>query len=103
MENKYMISEDQDLYLFQCPHCECFGHIKKNEVNCTIFRHAAYFNTHKTPEGKEIINITDQINPHTPKEICEQLVAEGKVVGCGKPLQFIFKSEGNYVKICDYI
>lgn len=42
---------------------------------------------------------TEPINPHMPKEQCDELVKQGKVLGCAKPFRLI----GNHVDICDYI
>jgi len=42
---------------------------------------------------------TEPINPHMPKHQCDQLVLEGKVLGCAKPFRF----SGNSVDKCDYI
>jgi len=46
---------------------------------------------------------TESINPHMPKEICDRLVAEGRVLGCAKPLLFVFNLEGDHVEKCGYI
>ena len=70
-----------------CPHCK--EYIIIQEVNCGIFRHAIY----KSGE---------QINPHLKKELCEQLIKEGKIFGCGKPFRLIVKDKMMAVE-CDYI
>jgi len=78
--------------VIECPHCQ--GHIQifKNEINCTIFRHAVYKNTFQ------------QVNPHASKEECERLINEGKILGCCKPFKINMKMNGDYeVVICDYI
>lgn len=39
------------------------------------------------------------IPAHAPKELCDQLVMEDSIFGCGKPFWF----DGRELKICDYI
>jgi hypothetical protein len=57
----------------------------------------------KDPYGRAIA-YGESINPHAPKNICDQLVSRELIVGCGKPLQMYKNSEGEYyVRICDYI
>ena len=34
--------EKLQMYIFQCPHCKDFCAVTKNDVRCTIFRHAVY-------------------------------------------------------------
>ena len=91
-DGRRLIHDEQIMWTFLCPHCDQFIEVMKNQVNCQIFRHAAYKN-----------NINQPINPHTPKEICDKLVANDLVVGCAKPFRFVFSSQGNYVEICTYI
>jgi hypothetical protein len=74
-----------------CPHCEQEILIMSNEVNCAIFRHGAYKKTGK------------QIKPHETKEVCEKLVEDNLIYGCGKPFK-IFKKDSKYeAEICGYI
>ena len=85
------MSDDENKIILTCPHCEHFILIHRNEINCAIFRHAAF---------KE--NFT-QVNPHMPKDQCDQLIALDKVFGCAKPFKIINQND-NYVAIpCDYI
>ena len=44
-----------------------------------------------------------QINPHSPKELCEHYVNNDMIYGCGKP--FMIKGDANnlIVEICDDI
>jgi hypothetical protein len=60
-----------------CPHCELNILVMENEIACAIFRHGTY---------KQNFN---QINPHEKKEICEKLVEEDLIHGCGKPFRLI--------------
>ena len=69
-----------------CPHCN--EYIEILEINCRIFRHAVYKSNYQ------------QINPHSPKEVCIKLKEDDLIYGCGKP--FMIK-EDNIVEICDYI
>lgn len=87
------------LYVFPCPHCSLLVEVEQHQVNCAIFRHACYFT--RTPTGQIIL--TEQLNPHAPREVCERLVAEGKVYGCGKPFRMIPTPSGYEVECCDYI
>ena len=83
------------MILVTCPWCECLVEIE--EINCAIFRHA-------------IDNISyNQINPHESKEICDSLVENNKIHGCGKPFRVVSEqsetSENDkFVAVkCDYI
>ena len=67
-----------------CPHCG--GEIQILQVNCGIFRHAVFKN------GR-------QLDPHAPKEECEQVVKDNLVYGCAKPFQIV---DGKAIK-CEYI
>jgi hypothetical protein len=72
-----------------CPHCNNYIIIK--ELNCGIFRHGIYKNN------------GNQINPHASKEICDELVKNNLIYGCGKPFQIIEINDIFELKICDYI
>lgn len=96
------------IYTFLCPHCNLVVAVEKNEVNCRIFRHGNYI-TQRDSSGRAI-GYGDSINPHAPKNICDELVSRDLIIGCGKPLQIYVSSESNngsncqyYVRICDYI
>ena len=80
--------------ILKCPHCNDFIIIEK--LNCGIFRHAIY------------IDANQQIPPHSTKDFCDQLVAEKKIYGCGKPFQISSLSGDNgqvewVVQKCEYI
>lgn len=79
-----------NIYIFNCPHCNQTVTVKKTQLNCRIFRHGIYKHNFK------------QIDPHAPKDICDKLYKENKIYGCGKPFKF-FKKPYPHVKICDYI
>ena len=79
---------DQTDHIFDCPHCAQPIQVPKNGVNCQIFRHGAFRH-----------NPDIQIPPHAPREICEQLVADNMIFGCGKPFRF----DGVTATICDYV
>lgn len=97
MEN--IITPEKGIYSFLCPHCGFGIEVLQNQVNCQIFRHAAYFTI---VNGAPIP--THPINPHTPKNLCDQLVKEGKVLGCAKPFKMIQKGARQYtIQKCDYI
>jgi len=72
-----------------CPHCQ--ESIIIEEINCAIFRHA-------------VLKINNQqINPHSPKDICDVLIEKKLIYGCGKPFQLIKKDNKLEAIICDYI
>jgi RNA-binding protein YhbY len=72
-----------------CPHCK--ESIIIEEINCAIFRHA-------------VLKINNQqINPHSSKDICDDLIEKKLIYGCGKPFQLIKKDNKYEAIICDYI
>ena len=76
--------------IITCPNCHEFIIIK--ELNCCIFRHAIYIET------------GEQIEPHSPKEICDTLLETGKIYGCGKPFKIVVLQDGTWeIQKCDYI
>ena len=82
--------------ILECPHCNEYILIFLKELNCRIFRHGVYK------------NICQQIDPHMPKEICDQLFEQNLIYGCGKPFQVIDDNNVNNIKsykaiICDYL
>ena len=78
-----------DQLIIQCPHCQEFIIIL--EINCGIFRHAIF----KTNE--------QQIDPHTPKNVCDKYIQDNLIYGCGKPFQIISKDGIFITQICEYI
>lgn len=74
---------------FDCPHCGGAMEVQENEINCAIFRHAAY------RDGRHV-------NPHAPKDVCDKLVADKEVLGCCKPFELIKKDDEYEPVICDY-
>lgn len=60
-----------------CPHCKDPIIIEK--INCGIFRHGEFKN------GK-------QIDPHLSKEMCDKLIKNKSIYGCGKPFKIISKN-----------
>jgi hypothetical protein len=82
---------DNGLLIFNCPHCDQIVTVLISELACCIFRHGYYCDENNIP--------TTQMNPHESKEICDSLVASGKIIGCGKP----FRINNYEVEACDYI
>ena len=80
--------EDALFIYLACPHCQGSVIVAKTELACRIFRHGIIKETGQ------------QMDPHTPKSICEDLVSQDKIRGCGKPFQV---DECNNTVICDYI
>jgi hypothetical protein len=79
-------------YSFHCPHCDGMIYVMAHEVACRIFRHGVY------SQGP---NSGEPINPHESKINIDKLVDEGKIRGCGKPIQMT--EDYKQVKTCDYI
>jgi len=77
--------------IIQCPHCKDYISVLKKEINCKIFRHAVYKNTLKP------------IDPHSSKEICNDLNNKGLIFGCSKPFFLQIQNENYKTVICDYI
>ena len=79
----------------QCPHCKQYMELIKKEINCAIYRHGVYKKTNK------------QIDPHSSKQICDELIKNDLIYGCGKPFKLItIKDNDNIsyqVQKCDYI
>jgi len=75
--------------IIKCPHCQEFIIIL--EINCGIFRHGVFKNNGQ------------QIDPHTPKNICDNYIQDNLIYGCSKPFQIIFKDGIFITEICDYI
>ena len=77
--------------ILQCPYCEEFILIYKKEFNCKIFRHAYYKSNNQ------------QIDPHSSKEVCDNLIKENKIYGCAKPFKLIENNQSYKLEKCDYI
>lgn len=69
-----------------CPHCNIL--IEVLQLNCKIFRCGIYKNTFQ------------QIDPHLPKKVCDELKSKDLIYGCGKPF---FVNENYESIVCDYI
>jgi hypothetical protein len=85
-------------FLFQCPNCDLYIEVRKDQINCSIFRHGFFYE-----KINNTINLTSQMNPHTPKNICEDLVKQNKIYGCGKPFKLIVEAGECKPQVCDYI
>jgi len=81
------VTQVEDMYVFECPHCDGTVVVSIHEVNCKIFRHAVNRTT------------GEQLNPHASQHECETLCAQGVLLGCGKPFQLTYPT----VQPCDYI
>ena len=85
------INNDNDIIVI-CPHCKQPIVVNEKEINCAIFRHAMYVDSGK------------QIDPHSPKDVCETLVKDGKVYGCAKPFKLVRVDSVNFIaEKCEYI
>lgn len=88
-----IVSYDNGVYIFECPHCKDLVMVSERQVNCKIFRHAQYKSNYR------------QINPHATKEYCDQVVSQNLVYGCAKPFILVYGSDNKiqFADICDYI
>jgi hypothetical protein len=93
------VTLDGEIICFECPHCKGFIQVEKTALHCRVFRHGYFYR--KDEKGN--IFLLEQINPHMPKEQCDRLVSENKIVGCSKPFQIVSEGEKMIAKICDYI
>ncbi len=86
------MSNDEELHLI-CPHCKESIFVLISQINCNIFRHGVYKHN------------LQQMDPHAPKAMCEKLVKEKLILGCGKPFSLELNKENGTYKtvICDYI
>jgi len=75
--------------VLECPHCKEFIIIEK--INCGIFRHGVFKNSGQ------------QIDPHSPKDICDNYINNNIIYGCGKPFKILLKGTTFEIEICDYI
>lgn len=77
-------------FIIICPHCQNYVIIQ--ELNCCIFRHGTFKHN------------GNQIDPHTPKALCDQYIETNAIYGCGKPFKILIDTSGNYnAVVCDYI
>ena len=88
---EYYIYMNDQFCIFQCPHCHDFIIVARGEINCTILRHAVYKNNFQ------------QIDPHSSKELCMNLVDTRQVYGCAQPFRIVINDGAYYVEPCDYV
>ena len=81
-----------EIYI-ECPHCLQIMELPKAEINCAIYRHGVFKHTMK------------QIDPHTPKELCDEYKRRDIIYGCGKPFKITGDLSGGNVQVecCEYI
>ena len=77
--------------LVHCPHCQFPIQIMSNEINCAIFRHGTFKNN------------GEQMDPHTPKELCDKYAEDNLIYGCGKPFKLSLMGSQIVATVCDYI
>jgi hypothetical protein len=75
--------------IVRCPHCN--EYIAIEEVNCKIFRHGVFKNS------------GTQIDPHSPKNLCDYYVENNLIYGCGKPFLLVINNNIYTTEICNYI
>jgi len=79
--------KEDDIFYFNCPHCDLMCQVPRSEIRCTIFRHAVFKK-----------NMTF-VPPHASKKECERWLNNNLVWGCTKP----FKFDGKTIQKCGYI
>lgn len=77
--------------IFKCPSCYTDIIVFSNEINCGIFRHGIYKHNY------------EQIDPHASKEICDELVNQNKIFGCGKPFRILTNNDNYIIEKCSYV
>ena len=80
-----------DHIIKQCPHCQEWVYLPKQEFNCKIYRHGVLKSNYQ------------QIDPHLPKSECYRLKNNNLIFGCGKPFKIIVSGNKYFIEICDYI
>ncbi len=91
--HKVHFQQDDNTYVFHCPHCNNLIQVYRSQTNCKIFRHGQFKST------------GEQLPPHSSKQLCDQVAASGSIHGCGKPFKLIPDDNGiiTTVETCDYI
>ena len=75
-----------------CPHCGAGIEVPPLALNCAIFRHGSFVDT------------LEPIDPHAPREVCEWLVANKLIYGCGMPFAIVQDASGVVSTIkCGYV
>ena len=85
-----MMIIDNDILIFNCPHCQDEIIVLSKEINCKIFRHAIFKNNF------------EQVDPHLCKEECDKLVENKMIYGCCKPFEIIVENNKYFVIQCNY-
>ena len=85
-----ILDEEQNSVTFSCPWCKMMISVDLRQLNCKIFRCGIY---------KDSLR---QINPHMPKDECDELVQSQRIYGCSRPFKYIAEDPPKVIK-CDYI
>ena len=84
--------QNQETLHVVCPHCGASVEVAPFSLNCAIFRHGVFIDT------------LEPIDPHAPQELCEWLLANELIYGCGKPFTIVLDASGGVSAIkCDYV
>lgn len=89
--SRQIVTQDGNIFRFQCPHCNISIITKCIETKCCIYRCGI------------LKSNGEQIPPHTNKIECDKLFREGKIYGCSRPFRFVYNQINNYVESCGYI
>jgi hypothetical protein len=87
IKTKEPIEFCDDYCYFKCPNCAIYIIVFLKELNCKIFRCGVYKSNNQP------------INPHMPKNMCDELKKEDLIYGCSEP----FTIREKYAEHCDYI
>ena len=75
-----------------CPHCNDYVLTSVETLNCRIFRH-----------GVDKLSF-QPLPPHSSKELCDRMVAEQRIYGCGRPFRVQETASGSFQCVdCDYV
>jgi len=76
-------------FCISCPHCN--EQILIEQLNCRIFRHGVLKSNNQ------------QMNAHSSKQECDNLISQNAIYGCGKPFRIITENDEHRAEKCDYI
>lgn len=89
MDISVLINDNkEEMFRFNCPHCEVILEVLKKDINCSIFRHGVFKNNWLL------------IPPHSSKEQINKWIEMDEMIGCGKPFKLTINGK---LSICEYI
>ena len=105
MKDTYTVRFSSGVVLFNVPLSNIEG------KDGTLFRAGDKVKAKSSPgldyEDAQILLVNEgrQIPPHSPRKVCDDLVAKGLIWGCGKPFKLIKGTSGRveFAEKCGYI